>query len=95
MLHYHWNITIRVFPKFGTMLLLAHIKILICSSQFHTLLNKFMTQSFLPTINKSTRITHHCATLIDNIYVKIIERNNHIFSGVLLSDLLITYLFSV
>ena len=51
------------------------------------LLNNFMTHSFLPTINKPTRITHHCATLIDNIYVKIIERNNHLFSGVLLSDL--------
>ena len=46
-----------------------------------------MTHSFLPTINKPTRITHHCATLIDNIYVKIIERNNHLFSGVLLCDL--------
>ena len=28
------------------------------------LLNNFMTHSFLPTINKPTRITHHCATLI-------------------------------
>ena len=51
------------------------------------LLNNFMTHSFLPTINTPTRITHHCVTLIDNIYVKIIERNNHLFSGVLLSVL--------
>ena len=51
------------------------------------LLNHFMTHSFLPTINKQTKITHHCATLTDNIYVKIIERSNHLFSGVLLSDI--------
>ena len=33
------------------------------------LLDTFITNGFIPTITKPTRITHNTATLIDNIYI--------------------------
>jgi hypothetical protein len=51
---------------------------------FHTMIS----YSFMPTITKpttATRITHHTATLIDNIFTNDYQHNH--FSGLLLSDI--------
>ena len=50
------------------------------------LLDTFITNGFLPTITKPTRITHASATLIDNIYVST-KCKSHIQSAILTVDI--------
>ncbi len=51
------------------------------------LLNLFLTNGFVPTIIKPTRITHQTATLIDNLYVRTQNINLGIKSGILSTDI--------
>ncbi|KAK2152794.1 hypothetical protein LSH36_317g00018, partial [Paralvinella palmiformis] len=48
----------------------------------HVLQDIFITNGFLPTITKFTRITHESATLIENIYVST-KRKPYIHSDIL------------
>ena len=50
------------------------------------LLNLFITNGFIPTITKATRICHSTSTLIDNIYTKS-NPNENISSGILIVDI--------
>lgn len=50
------------------------------------LLNVFLTNGLVPTITKPTRITHTSATLIDNIYVSI-KNKNKLKSAILCTDI--------
>lgn len=43
--------------------------------------------SFIPNITKPTRITSKSATLIDNIFCNNLLQNNHIFTGILYTDI--------
>ncbi len=51
------------------------------------LFTAFLTHSILPTINKPTRINHRTATLIDNIYVKVKNKDKQIIPGILTNDI--------
>ena len=48
-----------------------------------------LNANFLPTINLSTRITEHTATIIDNIFMKLnnLTINDEIESGNIFSDI--------
>jgi len=50
------------------------------------LLNLFITNGFISTITKATRICHSTSTLIDNIYTKF-KLNEDISSGILTVDI--------
>lgn len=54
------------------------------SKQF---IEQLFTSSFLPVINKPTRITYHTATLIDNIFTNNINNIRNSKSGVIFSDI--------
>jgi len=51
------------------------------------LFNLFLTNSYIPTISKPTRITADSATLIDNIYTNYINRNITVKSGIIIEDI--------
>ncbi len=52
------------------------------------LLNLFLTNGFIPTIIKPTRITHQTASLIDNLYVRTKSTKNlNIKSGIISTDI--------
>ena len=48
---------------------------------------QLFTSSFIPLITKPTRITHHTATLIDNIFTNNIEKLESSTNGIIFSDL--------
>ena len=50
------------------------------SNQF---IEQLFTSSFLPVINKPTRITHLTATLIDNIFTNNINNNENNKNGII------------
>ena len=54
--------------------------------QASELLDALLSNTFVPTITKPTRITHSSATLIDNIYIKY-NKNTTINSAILVSDI--------
>ena len=64
-----------------------NINLLNCDSHSLTqdYINTLNSYSFQPTIIKPTRITHHSATLIDNIFINSIDYN--IYSGNIIVDL--------
>ena len=50
-------------------------------------LEQLFTSSFLPLINKATRITSHTATLIDNIFTNNLEEVENSLNGIIFSDI--------
>jgi len=50
------------------------------------LYNIFVTNGFLPTITKPTRITYNSASLIDNIYIPL-ELSHNAKSGIIITDI--------
>ena len=50
-------------------------------------LDTMFSHSFLPTINRPTRITSHTATSIDNIFSNCLAQNDHTVSVILFSDI--------
>jgi hypothetical protein len=50
-------------------------------------LEQLFTSSFLPLINKATRITSHTATLIDNIFTNNVEEVENSLNGIIFSDI--------
>ena len=49
-------------------------------------LDMFMSNGFIPTITKSTRVTIHSATLIDHIFLKHNPQSTH-FAGSIITDI--------
>ena len=50
-------------------------------------LNIMYSNSFIPLINRPTRITEHSATLIDNVFTNGLTNIIHSFQGILISDI--------
>ena len=50
-------------------------------------INNMYANSFIPLINRPTRVTEHSATLIDHIYTNNIKDNIHMFQGILVTDI--------
>ena len=50
-------------------------------------LNTMYSNSFIPLINKPTRVTEHSATLIDNVFSNGLTNIIHSFQGILISDI--------
>jgi hypothetical protein len=48
---------------------------------------QLFTSSFFPLITKATRITHHTATLIDNIFTNNLEQLDDSINGIIFSDI--------
>ena len=48
---------------------------------------QLFTSSFFPLINRPTRITHHTATLIDNIFTNDLEQIESSVNGLIFSDI--------
>ena len=48
---------------------------------------QLFTSSFFPLINKATRITHHTATHIDNIFTNNLEQLSDSWNGIIFSDI--------
>ncbi len=48
---------------------------------------QLFTSSFFPLITKATRITHHTATLIDNIFTNNLENLNSSLNSIIYSDI--------
>ena len=48
---------------------------------------QLFTSSFFPLINKATRITHHTATLIDNMFTNNLEQLSDSLNGIIFSDI--------
>jgi hypothetical protein len=48
---------------------------------------QLFTSSFFPLITKATRITHHTATLIDNIFTNNQEQLDDSINGIIFSDI--------
>jgi hypothetical protein len=48
---------------------------------------QLFTSSFFPLITKATRITHHTATLIDNIFTNNMEQLDDSINGIIFSDI--------
>ena len=48
---------------------------------------QLFTSSFFPLINKATRITHHTATLIDNIFTNNLENLSDSMNDIIFSDI--------
>jgi hypothetical protein len=48
---------------------------------------QLFTSSFFPLITKATRITHHIATLIDNIFTNNLEQLDDSINGIIFSDI--------
>ena len=68
-----------------------NINILNADSHVVVVIDLMYSNGFYPLISKPTRITSHSATLIDNIFSN--DLDNHKNSGILWSDILITYLY--
>ncbi len=49
------------------------------------LLDIFLSEKFVPTITKPTRVTHSSVTLIDSLYVQYTDES--LYSGIIASDL--------
>ena len=50
-------------------------------------LNIMYSNSFIPLINKPTRVTEHSATLIDNVFTNGLTNIINSFQGILISDI--------
>ena len=50
-------------------------------------LDLMFSNSFIPLINKPTRVTHKTATLIDNIFTNIYKNENKYLTGILTTDI--------
>ena len=50
-------------------------------------LDLMFSNSFIPLINKPTRVTHKTATLIDNIFTNIYKHENKYLTGILTTDI--------
>ena len=50
-------------------------------------LELMFSNSFMPLINKPTRVTHKTATLIDNIFTNIYKNENKYLTGILTTDI--------
>ena len=50
-------------------------------------LDLMFSNSFIPPINKPTRVTHKTATLIDNIFTNIYKHENKYLTGILTTDI--------
>ena len=50
-------------------------------------IKQLFTSSFFPLITKPTRITHHTATLIDNIFTNNLEELDESVNGIIFSDI--------
>jgi hypothetical protein len=50
-------------------------------------IEQLFTSSFFPLITKPTRITHHTATLIDNIFTNNLEELEDSTNGIIFSDI--------
>jgi hypothetical protein len=48
---------------------------------------QLFTSSFFSLITKATRITHHTATLIDNIFTNNLEQLDNSINGIIYSDI--------
>ena len=48
---------------------------------------QLFTSSFFPFITRATRITHHTATLIDNIFTNNLEQRDDGLNGIIFSDI--------
>ena len=66
-------------------ILMGDYNINLMNSNSHTLteefLDQFISSSFIPVINKPTRITNHSATLIDNIFTNSFN-SSHCLKGI-------------
>ena len=50
-------------------------------------LDLMFSSSFIPLINKPTRVTHNTATIIDNIFANKYENDNKFMTGILTTDI--------
>ena len=50
-------------------------------------IEQLLTSSFLPVINKPTRITYHTATLINNTFITNIENIENSMNGIIFTDI--------
>jgi len=65
-------------------------------SPTENLVDIMFSQAFVPLINRPTRVTVNTATLIDHIYTNAIYDENYVYSsGILISALLIIFLFFI
>ncbi len=71
--------------------LMGDFNIDLLKSEFCDYTNHFIeqlfTSSFFPLITKPTRITHHTATLIDNIFTNNLEELDESVNGIIFSDI--------
>ena len=67
----------------------CHINLLKSESCDHTnhFIEQLFTSSFFPLITKPTRITHHTATLIDNIFTNSLDESDESVNGIIFSDI--------